>query len=130
MVRRLQVFRDLRDASGGTVALPSGLDFEDPALAARHGEVDVEGILAARPSWRSAHGSSGGGTPGAVAALSLDDSHGGSANKAAAAAEVAASAAAAATPTPEDDEWSYRDPQGEIQVSLFNPGTAPLIQWL
>lgn len=115
------MFRELRDAGGGTVALPSGLDLEDPGLVARHGEVDVEGILAARTSWRTAHGSSGAPTPGAMAALSLDDSRGGSTNKAAAAAEVAASAAAAATPTPEDDEWSYRDPQGEIQVSYFKP---------
>lgn len=117
-----QVFRELRDANGGIVALPPGLEFEDPGLAAGPGEVDIEGILANRATWHTDHGD-GGNPSDALAGLSLSNERDGGVTgqgqqtrDEAAAAEVAASAAAGATPTPDDDEWMYRDPQGEIRV--------------
>ena len=39
-------------------------------------------------------------------------------NAAKAAVEVAASAAAAAAPAPDEDDWLYRDPKGNVQVAL------------
>ena len=107
------------------MALPPGLEFEDPGLAAGPGEVDIEGILANRATWHADHGEGGQGPSDALAGLSLGNDRDGcgtgqgqgqQTRDEAAAAEVAASAAAGATPTPDDDDWMYRDPQGEIRV--------------